>query len=501
MTNPAWGDFSLSATSPNIDRGVLIPGINDNYFGSAPDIGAFESPYGTAGPTATPMLDVSTPIPDAPTPPPVVTDTPAPVVPPVVTSISGADALSTNADFVRYALDFSKDVSGVDAGDFILSTSGNLANASITEISGSGSAYMVTVNTGSGDGTLRLDLTDNDSIIDAMSTPLGGVGISNGNFAGDTYTINRSAPYVTSILRADPDPTSADTARFTVAFSESVFGVDAADFVLAASGLSDAGLLSITGSGSIYTVVVKTGSGNGSLRLDLFDDDSIVDAMGAPLGGAGIGNANFASGETYTIDRNTPVIYSAVFYSDGADDGWILESKETSNRGGTVNSRSATLRVGDNAQDNQYRSILQFPTESMPDNAVIKQAILTLQLETIVGKNPFVSHRYIWIDIREGAFGSFGPFQIGSLQNSDFQASASLYSAGIILDNPVGGWYWSNLDARSFPFINLQGVTQFRLGFLVDDDDNRRDDYLSFFSGDYGVLYARPQLTIKYYVP
>ncbi len=36
------GDFTLQATSPLIDRGVLIPGFNDAFLGEAPDMGAFE---------------------------------------------------------------------------------------------------------------------------------------------------------------------------------------------------------------------------------------------------------------------------------------------------------------------------------------------------------------------------------------------------------------------------------------------------------------------------
>ena len=105
------------------------------------------------------------------------------------------------------------------------------------------------------------------------------------------------------------------------------------------------------------------------------------------------------------------------------------------------------------------------------------------------------------MDIRQGAFGSFGPLQIGALQISDFQAPASLYTAGTILDNAVGGWYWANLDAKALPLINLKGATQVRLGFLLDDDDDRKDDYVSFLSGNYAVTSARPQLIVKYYVP
>lgn len=77
-----------------------------------------------------------------------------------------------------------------------------------------------------------------------------------------------------------------------------------------------------------------------------------------------------------------------------------------------------------------------------------------IQLETSVGTNPFSTHGNVWIDIRKGAFGSFGPFAIGALQISDFQAPASLYAAGVMLNNPVGGWYWANLDAKAYPFVN-----------------------------------------------
>lgn len=39
---PANGNFSLHASSAAIDRGQVLPGINDGFAGAAPDIGAFE---------------------------------------------------------------------------------------------------------------------------------------------------------------------------------------------------------------------------------------------------------------------------------------------------------------------------------------------------------------------------------------------------------------------------------------------------------------------------
>ncbi len=44
--------------------------------------------------------------------------------------------------------------------------------AAIVSVSGSGARYTVTVDTGGGPGTLRLDLVDDDSIRDAAGNPL-----------------------------------------------------------------------------------------------------------------------------------------------------------------------------------------------------------------------------------------------------------------------------------------------------------------------------------------
>lgn len=482
-------DMSLLTNSPNIDQGILLPGINDLFMGSAPDIGAFESTFGAPPPATATSIPI-----------PTVTPTLPPDASPLLMSISLIDSTPTNAELVRFAVNFSEDVSGVDAGDFILTATGTISNYSIIDAYGAGASYTVTVYTGNGDGTLRLDLVDNDSILDSTSLPLGGPG--NGIYSlGESYLINKNVPFLISSLRADPSPSAAASVRFLVTFSEPVSGVDAADFVLSTSGLSEAGITSVIGFDLNYVVTVNSGNGNGSLRLDLLDNDSILDSASSPLGGSGVGNGNFITGETYSINRATPMIQTAVFTSDGAQDGWVLESKETSNKGGTNNANAATLRVGDNGQDNQYRSILQFSTSTLPDNAVITQVLLTMQLESMVGQNPFSTHRNMWVDIRQGAFGSFGPFQIGALQNADFQAPASLYTAAWVTDNAVGGWYWTSFEKTAFPYINLLGVTQFRLGFQLDDDDDRREDYLSFFSGNFGSPSARPQLTIKYYLP
>lgn len=110
-------------------------------------------------------------------------------------------------------------------------------------------------------------------------------------------------PVVQSIVRADADPTAAASVDYTVTFSTPVTGVDAADFALTSTGtIAGASITGVSGAGAVYTVTVNTGTGNGTLRLDVTDDNSI-NAGGSSLGGAGVGDGNFTTGAFYTIAR------------------------------------------------------------------------------------------------------------------------------------------------------------------------------------------------------
>jgi hypothetical protein len=116
---------------------------------------------------------------------------------------------------------------------------------------------------------------------------------------GPTSGVRRCAPLLA--------PTSVD---FTLTFIESVTGVDATDFALSTTGVSGASITGVSGSGTTYTVTVGTGSGDGTIRLDVTDDDTILDAAGNPLGGPGSGNGDYTGGETYTIARVAPAAFA-----------------------------------------------------------------------------------------------------------------------------------------------------------------------------------------------
>jgi Rv2525c-like, glycoside hydrolase-like domain len=120
-------------------------------------------------------------------------------------------------------------------------------------------------------------------------------------------------PFVDSIVRADPNPTNAAVVGFTVHFSEAVTGVNKGDFVLTTTGVTDASIKTVSGAGSTYSVTVNTGFGNGTIRLDVVDNSTIIDDANNPLGGVGSGNGDHSTGAVYTIDKSIPVDTTGVF--------------------------------------------------------------------------------------------------------------------------------------------------------------------------------------------
>ena len=113
-----------------------------------------------------------------------------------------------------------------------------------------------------------------------------------------TVVVDTTAPTVQTITRADTNPTSAASVHFTITFSEAVMGVDATDFTLMATGISGAAVSGVSGAGSVYTVTVNTGSGNGTIRLDVPASASITDLALNPLA-----SLPYNGGETYTITK------------------------------------------------------------------------------------------------------------------------------------------------------------------------------------------------------
>ncbi|HEY5902253.1 MAG TPA: choice-of-anchor Q domain-containing protein [Anaerolineales bacterium] len=188
---------------------------------------------------------------------------------------------------------------------------------------------------------------------------------------------------------------------------------------------------------------------------------------------------------------------TATVISSAALDGWVLESTETSSLGGTLSSTEAFLLLGDDAARRQYRAVLSFNTSGLPAGAIITSVTLKIRLAETVGTDPFGTLQYILGDLRKGYFGS-----ADALELQDFQAPLTLGSVFVIKNTPdAGGWHSAGLAALRFPSINRSGLTQIRLRFKLDDDNDAVADYLKFYSGNAGVLSVRPRLVITYYLP
>ena len=133
---------------------------------------------------------------------------------------------------------------------------------------------------------------------------------------------NNPPPMITSITRLAPleSPTSDSSVVFRVAFSETVNDISASDFTLTDvdDTISGEAITSISAlSGSSIDVSVHTGTGDGTLRLDVpVPGATIFDSIGQNL------VSSFISGDNYIIDRSPPVFMcpeDAIFLASRID--------------------------------------------------------------------------------------------------------------------------------------------------------------------------------------
>ncbi|MGB8215319.1 MAG: DNRLRE domain-containing protein [Anaerolineales bacterium] len=180
--------------------------------------------------------------------------------------------------------------------------------------------------------------------------------------------------------------------------------------------------------------------------------------------------------------------------SIASEDGWVLESAAGSGVGGSF-STAGTLRVGDDAANRRYRSILSFDTSALPDDAVIQSATLKIRKAGKTGTDPLATNIFgsLYTDIKSGSFGT------PTLEADDWEYSLATYQVGTF-SSTGNGWYSLVLPPSDYAYINLTGLTHFRLHFNSSSNYNHKADYDSFFAGDASGP-DRPVLTIEYTLP
>jgi hypothetical protein len=196
----------------------------------------------------------------------------------------------------------------------------------------------------------------------------------------------------------------------------------------------------------------------------------------------------------YNTWKAGAVLHTETLYSDPANDGWIRESDENSNTGGARNRTNDTFVIGDDEANRQFRGILSFAAD-LPANAVILSATLKIKTQQTVGADPFTTHGSLLADVRKMGFGA----GVG-LAIEDFQAAPNKSAVAAFPASTANGWRKAVLTSAGVRVIKPNGVTQFRLRFETDDDNDLQADYIRFFSGNAATI-CRPTLIVRYMAP
>ncbi|MGB7325033.1 MAG: SdrD B-like domain-containing protein, partial [Rubripirellula sp.] len=224
-------------------------------------------------------------------------------VAPTIVSFVGDPTSPTNASLVDYTVTFDEPVVNVGLSDFTLTSSG-VTGVMLSNISGSGTTYVLSVNTGIGDGSVELAVSPTATIDDAAGNPMAASNATSG-----VTVIDKTRPTVSSIT-VTPNVTNAATAVFDVTFTEPVVGFDAGDLTLSSAGISGVSITEVTGTGASYQVEISTGTGDGTIGMTIESDQGIFDLAGNErVTGAGIG--------PLTVDRTAPTAISVTPVESG----------------------------------------------------------------------------------------------------------------------------------------------------------------------------------------
>ena len=326
---------------------------------------------------------------------------------------------------------------------------------------------------GSGGSFSTSGLSNGTHLITASVTDSGGLGGS------DQITVNVNAPVNTPPSVTITSPT--DGATFIEGTSISFAGAagDAEDGDLTASLAWTSDLDGSIGSGGSFTTPLSVGT-------------HVVTASVTDTGGlAG------SDSVTVTVNPSGGTPQEETFTSIASDDGLVVETAENSDIGGLFDSTNANvvaLRVGDLNGDLQVKSFVSFDTSSIPDGATILSATLRLRRGILRGTDPFTTHGPCLADIRTGAFND-NP----ALESNDFQAAATATGVMILSDATANGdWSEGTLDSAGLAALNKSGLTQFRIYFALDDNDDGSSDFIGYRSGDDSDASSRPELIVVY---
>ncbi|PTA49088.1 hypothetical protein C9I43_15610 [Shewanella morhuae] len=110
-------------------------------------------------------------------------------VPPVVSSITLSGSPTSAATSIVYVVAFSESAANVSTDDFVLTATGSAAGTIASVSAASGSSINVTVNSLTGNGTLRLDVKPSSNITDALDNGNNTNGYVGAYTSGSVHTV------------------------------------------------------------------------------------------------------------------------------------------------------------------------------------------------------------------------------------------------------------------------------------------------------------------------
>jgi lysophospholipase L1-like esterase len=169
------------------------------------------------------------------------------------------------------------------------------------------------------------------------------------------------------------------------------------------------------------------------------------------------------------------------FFSQGSPaDGWVSARGDTG---------TGQLQIGMESGNELRSAILSFDTESLPEQESIARASLFVRRDSLLGGHPLQAGSFR-LDIISGSFGNT------QLEASDFDAPADLTGAACLLTTAADTASVLRFELRNeaLPFLNRQGLSQFRIVF--EPDSQAPAGLLWLHQGDQPGFAQAPSLDI-----
>jgi hypothetical protein len=295
-----------------------------------------------------------------------------------------------------------------------------------------------------------------------------------------TVTINQAV--------GQTDPTNTRLLSFTVVFSEAVTGFANTD-VTVGLNVACAPTVAVTGSGTTYNVALT------GMKKECIATVSIPANMVNSVSRPSVMNA--ASTSTDNVQEFEYIRKN--YFSLATQDGQILESGFHTNVGGTIDSTSNTMSVGDDATNRRYRIVSRFDTsgDPVPSSGVI--AVVNYRIKQaltggIIGTNPLTTHGDLITELNKPYFGNSS-----NLEALDFQAAADQGACNFETTILADGYYRCVFFLTAIDqFPRNGGVIELRSRFELSVNDNSADT-LNVYSGNWPYQTSRPHLVVAYY--